>query len=73
MWLDAVVVDASAICAVAFGESSTDDVVRRVDGRRMIAPTLLRYEFASTALEKQRQEPGQRELLRRALELSARL
>lgn len=66
---EAVVVDASAMSAVLFGEPSTDGVLRRVGRRRIVAPTLLRYEVVNTAIKKQRRQAVREDLVRRALEL----
>lgn len=66
---DAVVVDASALAALLFGEPSGPEVAERLDGRALFAPTLLRYEVASVCLRKAREEPGKERKLRKALGL----
>lgn len=43
------VVDASAIAAILFGEPAADDIVRRLGGSQLAAPSLLPYEIASVA------------------------
>ena len=44
-----VVVDASAIAAVIFGEPSADAVVERLGSAQLAAPSLLPYEIVSVA------------------------
>lgn len=63
------VVDASALAALLFGEPDGETVVRRLQGRRLLAPTLLRYELASVCLKKARAHPALAPALRSALEL----
>ncbi len=52
-----VVVDASALAAVVFGEPGGADVSRRLEGAEVAAPTLLRFELANTAWKKARRQP----------------
>jgi predicted nucleic acid-binding protein len=66
---DAVVVDASALAALLFGERSGPEVAERLDGRALFAPTLLRYEVARVCLRKAREEPEKERELRKALGL----
>ena len=66
---DAVVVDASALAALLFGEPSGPALAARLDGRALFAPTLLRYEVASVCLRKERAEPEKERELRMALRL----
>lgn len=47
-----VVVDASALAALLFGEPDAAAVSDRLSGRRLTAPTLLRYEVASVFVKK---------------------
>lgn len=63
-----VVVDASALAAVAFGEPLAADVVRRLSGRELVAPRLLAYELANTAWRKARKHPAQRAAIRAGLD-----
>lgn len=53
-----IVVDASAIAAVVFGEPDGRTVAAHVDGERLIAPSLIDYELASVACKKLRRHPG---------------
>jgi predicted nucleic acid-binding protein len=66
---EAVVVDASAIAAVLFGEEGGPKVAARLEGKVLFAPTLLRYEVASAGLKKCSEQPDQDAGLERALSL----
>ena len=70
---DSVVVDASALAALLFGEPAGPEVADRLDGRVLLAPTLLRYELASVCLKKAREEPEKGTGLFRSLALLSRL
>ena len=52
------VVDASAIAAVLFVEPEGRDVLERVRGSELAAPTLLSYELANVCRTKIRRHPG---------------
>jgi predicted nucleic acid-binding protein len=52
-----LVVDASAVAAVLFAEPTADEVVRRLDGLVLAAPSLLHYELASICAKKSRRDP----------------
>jgi predicted nucleic acid-binding protein len=52
------VVDASALAALLFGEPEAESVAGRLTGRRLVAPTLLRYELVSVFLKKLRRYPA---------------
>ena len=69
----AVVVDASALAALLFGEPAGPEVVDRLQNRSTFAPTLLRYELASVCVKKTREEPERRAKLLAALGLLPRL
>lgn len=47
-----VVVDASALAALLFGEPDASAIAAALDGRSLAAPTVLRYELASVYLKK---------------------
>lgn len=49
-----VVVDASALAALAFLEPGGDAVARQLDGATVCAPTLLKFELANVAWKKAR-------------------
>jgi predicted nucleic acid-binding protein len=69
----AVVVDASALAAVLFGEAKSREVEERVSGAEMVAPTLLPYELGNTCLKKMAQTPDRRQQLREALGFYSRV
>jgi predicted nucleic acid-binding protein len=62
-----VVVDTSALAAVAFEEREAATIERRLRGAPLFAPTLLRYELANVAWKKMRQHPRLAPQLARAL------
>lgn len=64
-----VVVDASVLGAIAFGEPDAAALSRAIDGAEVHAPTLLRYELASIARKKCRALPELRASLAAALDL----
>jgi predicted nucleic acid-binding protein len=51
-----LVVDASALAALVFQEPEGDAIRLRLDGAEVFAPELLRFELASTAWKKVRQQ-----------------
>ena len=53
----AVVVDASAIAAIAFGEPDGPTLTAHLSGQSLLAPTLLDYELANIAWKKARRHP----------------
>lgn len=67
------IVDASALAAVLFGEPEAQEVVEKLAGAKMIAPTLLPYEIASVGLKKMRRYPELREALQNAMKSFSRL
>lgn len=67
------VVDASAIASLLFGEPSGADVAKDLEGKHLIAPTLLRYELGSVCLKKRQLYPAMKESLLQALTLLDRL
>jgi predicted nucleic acid-binding protein len=54
-----VVVDASALAAVAFQEPEAQATRDRLEGQSLAAPRLLAYELANVALVKLRRHPEQ--------------
>jgi predicted nucleic acid-binding protein len=64
-----VVVDASALAAIAFDEPAGDAVARQLDGATVFAPTLLKFEMANTAWKKVRRQRADAERILRALAL----
>lgn len=55
--MNRVVVDASALAAISFGEPAGEAVGRRLDGAIVFAPSLLKFEMANTAWKKARRQP----------------
>jgi predicted nucleic acid-binding protein len=53
----AIVVDASAIGAIAFGEPEGPTLAAYLDGETLLAPALIDFELASVALKKARAHP----------------
>lgn len=66
-------VDASAIAALLFGEPEGEVVARRLDGARLVAPSLITFELANVCLMKGRRNPDQRDRLVAAFLLRERL
>lgn len=52
-----IVVDASSLAAVTFGEPDGGEWATRIDGAAVFAPRLLQYELASVARKKCRRHP----------------
>jgi predicted nucleic acid-binding protein len=65
--VDRVVVDASALAAIAFGEPAGEVVGRRLEGAAVFAPVLLKFELANTAWKKARRHPQDSAAIFRAL------
>jgi predicted nucleic acid-binding protein len=63
------VVDASAVVALLFNEVTRDDVVARLRGASLHAPSLIRYEVANACLKKMGVSPGERPALIEAFSL----
>lgn len=55
--MPAIVIDASALIAVVFGEPEGDAVRNFCHGAQLLAPQLLDYEIANVCLVKQRRHP----------------
>lgn len=53
----AVVVDASAIGAIMFGEPEGPTLAAHLEGETLLAPSLLDYELANLALKKAQRRP----------------
>jgi predicted nucleic acid-binding protein len=70
---DVKVVDASALAALLFAEPEAETIAERLEGARLVAPSLLDFELANVCLTKIRRQPSQREALRTAFRLAARL
>jgi len=68
-----LVVDASALGALIFGEPQAEEMASRLEGGTMVAPTLLWFEVTSICLKKIKAHPGQKEKLLQAHGLAGRL
>jgi predicted nucleic acid-binding protein len=62
-----IVVDASAIAALLFGESNAEAVATRLQGARLVAPQLLPYEISSVCLKKLQLYPRRRRAILQAI------
>lgn len=69
----AVVVDASVVGAIAFGEPDGHTLVAHLMGESLLAPTLLDYELASIAWKKTRAHPEAAPLIQAALAAAVHL
>jgi predicted nucleic acid-binding protein len=70
---DAKVVDASALAALLFAEPQAENIAKRLEGTRLMAPSLLDFELANICLTKIRRQPNDRDAIRDAFRLSHRL
>ena len=52
------VIDASAVAALAFGDSRAGQVIDAIDGHRLHAPSLLSFELMNVAWKQLRREPA---------------
>ena len=68
-----VVVDASAIAALLFGESNAAKVAGQLGASMLAAPTLLRYEIGHACLKKISRYPERHDGLLETLSLFGRL
>ncbi len=55
--MNRVVIDASALVALVFGERGGEEIARRLEGAAVYAPSLLKYEMANAAWKKARRQP----------------
>jgi predicted nucleic acid-binding protein len=69
----AVVVDASAVGAIAFGEPDGHTLAANLKGETLLAPTLIDYELASIARKKTRAHPESAAQIQAALDAASRL
>lgn len=63
------VVDASAVVALLFNETTREKVVRSLRGFSLAAPALIHYEAANACLKKLRASPGEKRALLEAFSL----
>lgn len=69
----AKVVDASAVAALLFGEPEAEAIAVRLDGARLVAPSLLGFELANVCVMKCRRHPLQRAEILAGFDLRHRL
>jgi predicted nucleic acid-binding protein len=62
------VVDASALAAIAFNEPLAAETTRRLTDRELVAPRLLLFELANTAVRKVKKHPEHAARIRAGLE-----
>jgi len=62
-----VVVDASALAALAFLEPGRDAIGQSLEGATVFAPSLLKYEMANIVVTRMRREPAETRFLLEAL------
>ena len=62
-----LVVDASAISAIVFGEAEGATIAAHLDGESLIAPTLFDYEMANIGWKKVRRHPDKHATLLAAM------
>lgn len=67
------VVDASVVAAALFGEPGSDWIDEALDGSRLVAPALMRYEVCRVCQKKAVRHPEKRELLLASLDGLERL
>jgi predicted nucleic acid-binding protein len=70
---DAKVVDVSALAALLFAEPEAEGIVQRLEGARLVAPSLLDFELANVCLTKIRRHADNRGTLRAAFHLLHKL
>jgi predicted nucleic acid-binding protein len=62
-----LVVDASAISAIVFGEAEGATIAAHIDGESLVAPTLFDYEMANIGWKKLRRHPDKHTALMAAM------
>jgi predicted nucleic acid-binding protein len=68
-----LVVDASALGALVFGEPQAEEISRALTNATLVAPTLLWFEMAAVATKKIRRHPELTAEIRAAFKLAFRL
>jgi predicted nucleic acid-binding protein len=69
----AVIVDASAVAAMMFGEPEGPTLAAHLEDETLLAPTLLDYELVAVALKKVRRQPETTPFVLAALDAAIRL
>lgn len=62
-----LVVDASAISSIVFGEAEGATIAAHIDGEPLVAPTLIDYELANIGWKKLRRHPDKHATLMMAM------
>jgi len=68
-----LVVDASALGALIFGEPQAEEMASRLESGTMVAPTLFWFELTSICLKKIKAHPKQKDEFLQALGLAGQL
>lgn len=68
-----LVVDASALGALVFGEPQAEEISQALSDATLVAPVLLWFEMAAVAVKKMRLHPEQASQMRMAFSLAFRL
>ncbi len=68
-----LVVDASALGALVFGEPQAEEISRALTNAKLVAPPLLWFEMAAVATKKIRHHPGLTAEIQAAFKLAFRL
>jgi predicted nucleic acid-binding protein len=71
--MQTVVVDASALGALIFGEPEAEEMARRLTDVRIIAPALLWFELANICIKKAKAHPEVREKILAAFDMGGHL
>ena len=71
--MQAVVVDASALGALVFGEREAEEMARRMSGMRLIAPVLIWFELANICVKKTRAHPAMNAKIAKAFDVGRNL
>ena len=61
------IVDASALAALAFAEADAAEVIEKIDGHRLHAPTLVTFELMNVAWKRAKKQPAATALFLEAL------
>ena len=63
------IVDASALAALAFAEADAAEVIEKIDGHRLHAPTLVTFELMNVAWKRSKKQPAATALFLEALDV----
>jgi len=71
--MSVLVIDASALGALVFGEPKADKISKTLSDETMAAPPLIWFELASICLKKMKPHPSQKIVILEAFNLARRL